>query len=53
MKTYILIVVLICIASFFAGMAKAQYDRAHYFDKYPSPLACHVDNMCDLGDLQK
>ena len=24
----------------------------NYFDSFPSPLACHVDNSCSLKDLE-
>lgn len=48
MKIYILIVVLLCVIGFLAGVLKGQYDRAHYFDTYPSPLACHADKSCSV-----
>ena len=55
---YILIVTLVCLVAFSVGVAKGQYDRhqeeqnrLRYFEVYPSPLACHIDNSCDLSDL--
>jgi len=27
-------------------------EKENYFDSFPSPLACHVDNSCSLKDLQ-
>ncbi len=63
MKTEVVVLIVVCIALIFLsgtiiGMTmKREQETKHYFDQYPSPLACHRDGNCgvkpcDLSDYK-
>lgn len=58
-KTLVLLICYIFVfpflAGFFGGVVYNEYKKEkaveeNYFDSFPSPLACHVDDSCSLKE---